>query len=81
MNTIGGCAAEGLRFAYQEEGQAALDVTVALVKADDAVLVFEAVFPEALGDAQIEATVQEMISSMDVRRTDEPADDVSAEVG
>ena len=81
VNTIGGCAAEGLRFAYQEEGQAALDVTVALVKADDAVLVFEAVFPEALGDAQIEATVQEMISSMDVRRTDEPADDVSAEVG
>ena len=81
VNAIGGCAAEGLRFAYQEEGQAALDVTVALVKADDAVLVFEAVFPEALGDAQIEATVQEMISSMDVRRTDEPADDVSAEVG
>ena len=82
VSTIGGCPAEGLRFAYQEEGQPALDVTVALVKTDDGALVFEAVFPTTLGDAQIDATVQAMLASMDVMRREEeaPADE-TAEVG
>ena len=81
VNAIGGCAAEGLRFAYQEDGQAALDVTIVLVKTDGAVLVFEAVFPEALGDAQIEATVQAMLASMDVMEADGAAGNETAEVG
>lgn len=79
LGTIGGCAAEGLRFAYQEDGQAAMDVTIALVKADDGVLVFEAMFPEALGDAQIDATVQAMLSSMDVLNAETESE--TAEVG
>ena len=81
VNAIGGCAAEGLRFAYQAEGQAALDVTIVLVKTEGAVLVFEAVFPEALGDAQIEATVQAMLASMDVMDADDAAGNETAEVG
>ena len=81
VSMIGGCAAEGLRFAYQEDGQAALDVSIALVKAGDDVLVFEAVFPEALGDAQIDATVQAMLSSMDVMNADDAAGNETAEVG
>lgn len=79
LSTVGGYAAEGLRFAYQESGQAALDVTIALVKADAGVLMFEAVFPEALGDAQIEASVQAMLSSMDVRSAE--TENETAEVG
>ena len=67
VNAIGGCAAEGLRFAYQEDGQATLDVTFVLVKTEGAVLVFEAVFPQALGDSQIRALVDGMIHSMDVQ--------------
>ena len=74
VSEIGGCEAEGLRFAYQEDGQAALDVTLALVKADGAVLVFEAVFPQELGDAQIDATVQAMLDSMSVLTQDENAE-------
>lgn len=81
VSSVGGCAAEGLRFAYQEDGQAALDVTIVLVKTADGVLVFEALFPEALGDAQIEATVQTMLDSMDVKRADAPAENETAEVG
>ena len=45
---------------------------------DGAVLVFEAVFPEALGDAQIDATVQAMLTSMDVL---DEAGNETAEVG
>lgn len=80
VSEIGGYAAEGLRFAYEEEGQTALDVTLALVKADGAVLVFEAVFPESLEDAQIDATVEAMLATMDVMTTDAAADE-TAEVG
>lgn len=79
LSTVGGYAAEGLRFAYQESDQAALDVTIALVKTDAGVLMFEAVFPEALGDAQIEASVQAMLSSMDVRSAE--TENETAEVG
>ena len=81
VSTIGGCAAEGLRFAYQADGQKALDVSIALVKTDGAVLVFEAVFPETLGDAQIDATVQAMLASMDVRGAEDTAAEDIAEVG
>ena len=80
VKEIGGFAAEGLRFAYQTDDQPALDVSIVLVKVNGAVLVFEAVFPTELGDAQIDATVQTMLSTMDVMATGE-GQDVNAEVG
>ena len=67
LDSIGGYPASGLRLHDQEDGQDALNVTVVLVNAGEATLVFEAVFPQALGDAQIEATVDAMLRSMDVQ--------------
>lgn len=81
VGTIGGYPAEGLRFIYQEDGQAAMDVSLAVVKTDHGELVFEAIFPEALGEAQIEATVQGMLRSMSVSGAEDAAQDDGAEVG
>ena len=67
LGSVGGYPASGLRLHDQEDGQDALDVTVVLVDAGEATLVFEAVFPQALGDAQIRALVYGMIDSMDVQ--------------
>ena len=81
VSSVGGCPAQGLRFAYPQESGDTLDVTLILVEAEGATLVFEAVYPAALGSAQIDAAVQQMISSMDVMmETGAPADE-SAEVG
>ena len=79
--SVGGCPAHGLRFAYQQEGQEALDVTLILVEAQDATLVFEAVYPAALGSAQIDAAVQAMIGSMDLMMDGAAPVDENAEVG
>jgi len=80
MSEVGGCPAQGLRFAYQEEGQDALDVTLVVVDADET-LVFTAVYPAALGTAQIDAYVQAMLSSMGVSSEGTEAADATAEVG
>lgn len=81
VESVGGYPAAGLRLAYAEEGQDALDVTILTVDADGSTLVYEAVFPQALGSGQIEATVQMMIDSMDVTIEGEEAADENAEVG
>lgn len=81
IDAIGGCPASGVRLTYQEDGQEALDVTLILVEAEGCTLVYEAVFPTKLGDAQIEATVQAMIDSMDVGADGMDAIDENAEVG
>lgn len=65
ITEVGGCPAEGLRFAYQEEGQAPLDVTLVVVDAGET-LVFEAVYPASMDAAKIDAGLQAMIGSMDV---------------
>jgi len=80
MSEIGGYLAQGLRFAYQEEGQEALDVTLVVVDAGET-LVFTAVYPQALGMAQIDAAVQAMLSSMSVSTDGAEAVDSTAEVG
>lgn len=81
VENVGGYPASGLRLAYEEVGQDALDVTLLIVDADGCKLVYEAVFPQALGDEQISATVQMMLDSMDVIVEGEEAVDESAEVG
>lgn len=81
VTSVGGCPAHGLRFAYQQEGQEALDVTLILVEAQGATLVFEAVYPAALGAAQIDASVQAMIGSMDLMMDGAVTADENAEVG
>lgn len=81
VTSVGGCPAHGLRFAYQQEGQEALDVTLILVEAQGATLVFEAVYPAALGAAQIDASVQAMIGSMDLMTDGAVTADENAEVG
>ena len=81
VESVGGYPAAGLRLAYAEAGQDALDVTILTVDADGSTLVYEAVFPQALGSGQIEATVQMMIDSMDVTIEGEEAEDENAEVG
>ena len=78
VSEIGGCPAQGLRFAYQEEGQEALDVTLVVVDAGET-LVFTAVYPQALGAAQIDVQVQAMLDSMSVS-TDDTVNN-TAEVG
>lgn len=80
LSEISGYPAQGLRFAYLEEGQQALDVTLVVVQAEET-LVFTAVYPQALGAAQIDAQVQAMISSMSVGAEASEAADSSAEVG
>ena len=81
VTSVGGCPAHGLRFAYQQEGQEALDVTLILVEAQGATLVFEAVYPAALGTAQIDASVQAMIGSMDLMMDGAVTADENTEVG
>lgn len=78
VSEIGGCPAQGLRFAYQEDGQEALDVTLVVVDAGET-LVFTAVYPQALGTVQIDAQVQAMLDSMSVS-TDDTVNN-TAEVG
>ena len=73
--------AHGLRFAYQQEGGEALDVTLILVDAGEATLVYEAVFPAAMGGEQIDAAVQAMIDSMAVFTSEANAAGEEAEVG
>lgn len=80
VSEISGYPAQGLRFAYQEEGQEALDVTLVVVDANET-LVFSAVYPQALGSAQIDAAVEVMLSSMSVSSEGTEAVDSTAEVG
>ena len=78
VSEIGGYPVQGLRFAYQEADQQALDVTLIVVDAPQT-LVFTAVYPQALGAEQIDASVQAMIDSMTVG-TDDTVNN-TAEVG
>ena len=80
VSEISGYPAQGLRFTYQEEGQEALDVTLAVVDAGET-LVFTAVYPQTLGTVQIDAQVQAMLSSMSVSLDGAEAVDSTAEVG
>ena len=80
VSEVSGCPVQGLRFAYQEEGQEALDVTLAVVDAGET-LVFTAVYPQALGTAQIDAQVEAMLASMYVSTDGEETVDATAEVG
>ena len=73
---VGGYPAQGLRFSYQTEGQAALDVTLVVVDAGET-LVMSAVFPAGTADAQLEA----MLGSLSVMNEEAaPAGD-TADVG
>lgn len=80
VSEISGYPVQGLRFAYQEEGQEALDVTLVVVNADET-LVFTAVYPQALGTAQIDAGIEAMLGSMSVSAEGAQAVDSNAEVG
>ena len=80
VSEISGYPAQGLRFAYQEEGQEALDVTLAVIDAGET-LVFTAVYPQALGTAQIDAQIEAMLSSMSVSIEGAESIDAMAEVG
>lgn len=80
VSEIGGCPAQGLRFLYAEEDRDALDVTLVVVQADET-LVFSAVYPQAMGASEIDASVEAMIASMDVGMQGEEIVDPTAEVG
>ena len=69
VSEIGGYTAQGLRFAYEEAEGRALDVTLIVVNAPQT-LVFSAVYPQAMGAEQIDASVQAMIDSMTVSAED-----------
>ena len=79
VSEIGGYAAQGLRFAYQEAGQQALDVTLIVVDAGET-LVFTAVYPQTLGTDTIDSNVQAMIKSMTIGADDQIVN-ATAEVG
>jgi len=80
VSEIDGHPAQGLRFAYQQEGQDALDVTLVVVDAGET-LVFTAVYPQALGTTQIDAAVEAMLASMSVSTDGAENIDSTAEVG
>lgn len=81
IEAVGAYPAQGLRFSYAAESGDALDVTLILVMTDDATLVFEAVFPAAMGAEAIDASLQAMIDSMDVLAGEAAAAGEEAEVG
>ena len=66
LDQIGGCAASGVRLNYDEDGQDALRVSLVLVTAGKTTLVYQAVYPQKLGEEHIDATVDQMVRSMDV---------------
>ena len=76
LTEVSGYPAQGLRFTYQEEGQAALDVTLVVVDAGET-LVLSAVFPAGSADAQLDA----MLSSLSVMAEEAAAADSTADVG
>ena len=80
VSEIGGYATQGLRFAYQEEGQQALDVTLIVVDAPQT-LVFTAVYPQELGTDAIDSAVEAMVSSMTIGADEEQTVEATAEVG
>ncbi len=63
---IGGLEADGVRLNSAEEGLEPVRVTLVMVKADGCTLVYQAVYPQKLGQEQIDSSVQAMISSMSV---------------
>ena len=62
----GGCAAKGLMLSVEPEDEEAVRVALVLVSADRCALVYQAVYPQRLGDDQIDDAVQRMVDSMDV---------------
>ena len=66
LDKIGGCAADGVRLDYDEDGQDALRVSLVLVTSGRTTLVYQAVYPQKLGEEQIDATVDQMVRSMDI---------------
>ena len=80
VSEIGGYATQGLRFAYQEEGQQALDVTLIVVDAPQT-LVFTAVYPQALGTDAIDSAIEAMVSSMTIGADEEQTAEATDEVG
>lgn len=73
---VGGHPAQGLRFAYQTEGQQALDVALVVVDAGET-LVMSAVFPAGGDDAQLEG----LLDSMTVMTEEAAPAASSADVG
>jgi len=80
VSEVGGYPAQGLRFAYQQEGQEALDVTLVVIDAGET-LVLSAVYPQELGTSQIDVSVQAMLATMSVSVEGAEAVDSTAEVG
>jgi len=80
VSEVGGYPAQGLRFAYQQEGQEALDVTLVVIDAGET-LVLSAVYPQELSTSQIDASVQAMLATMSVSVEGAEAVDSTAEVG
>lgn len=80
VSEIGGYPAQSLRFAYQQEGQDALDVTLIVVNAGET-LVFTAVYPSAMGAEQIDAELEAMIASMSVSMDHAENVNSTAEIG
>lgn len=76
---VGAWPAQGLRLDWAQEGEA-VDVTLLLVQAGDQALLLQAVYPQAIGQDAIDASVQALLDSLDVLDQDMPVDD-EAEVG
>ena len=66
LETVGGYAAKGLMLSVEPEDEEAMRVALVLVLADRCALVYQAVYPQRLGDDQIDDAVQRMVDSMDV---------------
>ena len=76
LTEVSGHPAQGLRFAYQAEGQAALDVAIVVVDAGQT-LVLSAVFPAGGMDAQLDA----LLDSISVKSEGDAPAESHADVG
>ena len=54
------------KFRFIAQDEEAVRVALVLVSADRCALVYQAVYPQRLGDDQIDDAVQRMVDSMDV---------------
>lgn len=66
VSAVGGCSAQGVLMNVEPEDDEALRVALVLVSAEGCTLVYQAVYPQRLGQDQIDDAVQRMVDSMDV---------------
>lgn len=64
ITEVSGCPAQGLRLQYTDDAGAEMTVCMIMVQAQGQTLLFTAVFPAEIGEAQIEAEMNAWLNTM-----------------